>query len=554
MLTHLPQLPNTLQILEIYSTGLIALPELPGSLRTLIFRNNSTAVMSELSELPNLPHGLITLECSFCELISLPRLPNTLQVLDITNTMLEVLPILPESLIRLLVSKNNLTALPVLPNLAYLDCDNNFMTELPVLPNDLLHLSCRKNKLTTLPKLPPTLEYLQCSENMIRELPQVLPHTLREIYCSHNQIRSLPVLSLTAVINEGRFRAFDCDWSKLEGQTIEELYQHKHNFTRIRKGSQTVADVIQHLHDEYQTDQNALVALRGLRHITKTDGTKTIIPEEILKNSIGEFLLRPHTVKKRKRSKSGGGNGGTFSKKIKPRKNKKSIRRRRKDVNRTITTPRTQYAKKYLNYDVFLVPSHFSEYNGLSLFQVNFSNEEQFRKYLNLSRTETRNDCFFQSVYSMGFQQAKMDSNNIEDIDGGVCTQDVEKYIQDSFRLSSSVVTNFRRLNDPEEYEYEKPMKDETSLIDELELWLIDIKDNCATLLFLEFDSNFHFIVAYKYRNIIHYFDPQSARLSSKIKDVIFPGLTGFGCFFIEGGLSEKVPLIRKDCYIKFHD
>ena len=265
------------------------------------------------------------------------------------------------------------------------------------------------------------------------------------------------------------------------------------------------------------------------------------------------------------------------SKKIKHKKlktNKKSnvkftIRKRKnKDGTREETiTPRTKYTEKYLNYDVFLIPSHFSEFNGFSLFQVNFSNEEQFINYLNLSRTETQNDCFFQSVYSMGLrdvQQAKLDSENIELRDGdesGVFTQDVEKYIQESFHLnSSSVVTQFRRLNDPDDYKYEKSLKDEESLIDELELWLTDIKDNCATFLFLELDSNFHFMVAYKTRNIIHYFDPQSTRpnnptnISTKIKDVIFPDrLTGFGCFFIEG-LSEKVPLISKNCYIKFHD
>jgi Leucine-rich repeat (LRR) protein len=322
MLTHLPQLPNTLEILEINSTGLIALPELPGSLRTLIFRNSTV-----MSELPDLPHGLITLECTFCKLTSLPRLPNTLEVLDINNTMLDALPILPDSLTRLSVSKNKLTALPVLPNLAYLDCDNSFITELPVLPNGLLHLSCRNNKITEVPKLPPTLEYLECSENMIRELPHVLPHTLHEIYCSHNHIFSLPVLSLISLVHGGHFRALDCDWSELEGQNIEELYQHKHNFTKIRNGNrskklgQTVEDVIHHLYHEYQTEQNALVALRGLRQITKKDGTKgkTIIPEEILKSSIGEFLVRPHTVKKRKRKSSKSG-GGTFSKKIKPNK------------------------------------------------------------------------------------------------------------------------------------------------------------------------------------------------------------------------------------------
>jgi len=200
---------------------------------------------------------------------------------------------------------------------------------------------------------------------------------------------------------------------------------------------------------------------------------------------------------------------------------------------------------------VFLIPS--KSYNGFSLFQVNFSNEEQFRNYLNLSEKETVNDCFFQSIYSLGLRDrnlAKLNSENIE-LNGieGVHVKDVENYIKESFGLTGSVQT---WCKNSKEVQWTEEM-----VLKALELWLKDLNDNCATLLFLHFNEGGHFIIAYKYKNNIYYFDPQSVGLqdtsiSTNIKDILFDDeLEGFCCFYVEG-LTEKIPLVKKDCHVEF--
>jgi hypothetical protein len=219
-----------------------------------------------------------------------------------------------------------------------------------------------------------------------------------------------------------------------------------------------------------------------------------------------------------------------------------------------INTPRKIYAKKYLGHEVFLIPS--VSRNGYSLFQVNFSNEEQFKNYLNLSETETQNDCFFQSVYSLGLRDLDLAKSNSKEIElhgvEGVDTGDVEKYIKESFGLKTSVGNGWKIAKNEN--------WDEEGLIQELEFWLSDLKDNCATLLFLKLrDGGGHFIVAYKYNNVVYYFDPQGTRqkdntviISDNIKDVILSELEEFLCFYIEG-LTEKMPLIKNDCHIDFY-
>ena len=234
---------------------------------------------------------------------------------------------------------------------------------------------------------------------------------------------------------------------------------------------------------------------------------------------------------------------------------KRTIKKRRfrrggniKENPRTIMTRKRRRDE---NSGVFLIPSN--THDGFSLFQVNFSNEEQFRNYLNLSENETVNDCFFQSVYSIGLRDlnlAKLNSENIE-LNGieGVDTKDVEKYIKESFGLTGSVQTwckNGKSVQWTEEM-----------VIKALEMWLQDLQDNCATLLFLQFNDGGHFIVAYKYKNTIYYFDPQSVgrqdtTISTKIKDVLPYDLEEFCCFYVEG-LTEKMSLVKNDCHVEFY-
>ena len=79
-------------------------------------------------------------------------------------------------------------------------------------------------------------------------------------------------------------------------------------------------------------------------------------------------------------------------------------------------------------------------------------------------------------------------------------------------------------------------------------------------MLFLKLsDGGCHFIVAYKYNNVVYYFDPQGTRqkdntvlISDNIKDIILSELEEFLCFYVEG-LTEKMPLIKNDCHVDYY-
>ena len=93
---------------------------------------------------------------------------------------------------------NELTSLPeILPSsLTSLSCGDNLLTELPAtLPEGLTSLSCGYNSLTELPEiLPSGLISLICSDNNLITLPRILPSDLTRLWCDSNQLTSLPVL------------------------------------------------------------------------------------------------------------------------------------------------------------------------------------------------------------------------------------------------------------------------------------------------------------------------------------------------------------------------
>ncbi|CAN6446010.1 unnamed protein product [Victoria cruziana] len=97
MLKHLPQLPGSLESLELEGCYEISeLPPLPGSLKTLKIK------WCRISHLPQLPASLETLQLQGCHEISeLPPLPGSLKTLKIKWCTISHLPQLPSSLITL---------------------------------------------------------------------------------------------------------------------------------------------------------------------------------------------------------------------------------------------------------------------------------------------------------------------------------------------------------------------------------------------------------------------------------------------------------------------
>lgn len=107
------------------------------------------------------------------------------QVLSLSNLNLTTLPPIPEGVITLDINNNKLTELPKLPStLRTLYCRDNELESLPELPNSLINLYCHKNYLEELPTLPTTLKALWCGDNNIRRLPK-LP-ALRQLNIENN--------------------------------------------------------------------------------------------------------------------------------------------------------------------------------------------------------------------------------------------------------------------------------------------------------------------------------------------------------------------------------
>lgn len=130
---------------------------------------------NQLRTLPVLPNGLKVLVCGNNQLLALSELPETLRELHCENNQLQSLPTLPNGLKVLDCGINQLLALPALPNgLRKLHCRNNQLPSLPVLPGTLEVFYCYNNPLIFVrplakrPKLyrvPKNLRFLHSPEN-----------------------------------------------------------------------------------------------------------------------------------------------------------------------------------------------------------------------------------------------------------------------------------------------------------------------------------------------------------------------------------------------------
>ncbi|HPH86774.1 MAG TPA: hypothetical protein PLC48_15005, partial [Ferruginibacter sp.] len=155
---------KNLKYLDISNNVLDHLPPLPSTLETFLCNNQDGSfngyIGGSIINLPALPPGLKVLNCGSNRITNWPAVwPSTLEHLNISN--------------------NNLSSLPALPpGLKYLDCSNqqvvieyisvNILPALDTilsLPPGLTHLICHSNSLTAVPTLPPTLKYLDCSNN-----------------------------------------------------------------------------------------------------------------------------------------------------------------------------------------------------------------------------------------------------------------------------------------------------------------------------------------------------------------------------------------------------
>lgn len=129
---------------------------------------------NSLTELPQLPDTLEMLECSDNQITAFSqKLPEKLDILSCSNNLLTELPQLPD-------------------NLSFLFCYNNSLTQLPALPEGVTKLNCANNKITGTLDLSQNikLEEVDVSGNELTEVILCENAVYTSINLSYNFIKS----------------------------------------------------------------------------------------------------------------------------------------------------------------------------------------------------------------------------------------------------------------------------------------------------------------------------------------------------------------------------
>lgn len=240
--------------------------------------------------------------------------------------------------------------------------------------------------------------------------------------------------------------------------------------------------------------------------------------------------------------------------------------RQTRSSSKTTATPRTAFMKKYFKQPVMLLNNYKNDAYGL-LFQVSFSDPDQFTNYANLA-ANPRIDCFYQSLFSLGLREverAKIDAADVNEKGTlGVYNNDIKKYLMSVFHLTktqivclqSKPIVNSKGL--PDNKEAKKRIND---------LFEEKLKNNHATIFTITFFKDGkelygHAMVAYKYKNKVYYFDPQKKGIEDekKVKSetlshiIKYSGnnyITKFSYFKI-AGLPEPKVSTNLTCHIPY--
>jgi hypothetical protein len=174
--------------------------------------------------------------------------------------------------------------------------------------------------------------------------------------------------------------------------------------------------------------------------------------------------------------------------------------------NKKPTTPRSKYIED-------LPAPHLL--GGADVFQVSFQSVDQFNRYVKITE-HTRIECFIQCLFLLGLRdikEAKKDIQKLKSYKNGVKFIVAAKYIQRAFGLKDGQISHHNIKNEHE----------------------LTLTNNYATIFNVTFKDEKrewgHYIVAYKYNNIVYYFDPQANE--HIVLDKL--NIIGFGCFLTRG-------------------
>ena len=202
---------------------------------------------------------------------------------------------------------------------------------------------------------------------------------------------------------------------------------------------------------------------------------------------------------------------------------RKSTSRKQSDRN----TPRSLYAKKYFLHNqplhLFADPT-----KNVILFQVNY-NIEQLLHYQNLINGNIKQpiDCVFQSLFSIGLRNVKLAKNDSENVNlyknSGVNTIETSKYIHSAFNLTPNEIVEYQAVS---VYTNKKGIQNTSQMIDKKieRFFKLHLENDYATIIFIKYrpkSNNIqlsHAFIVYKYRDEVHFFDPQSKGIRPQSK------------------------------------
>lgn len=217
-LTTFPNLPDSIEVLELSGNDLDTVPDLSSF---LFLEKLHIASNDSIHHLPALPPAISDLDLSYTNV--LPSDLDTLQFFQLTKLAIAGLGLaqLPPgiqalpSLIDLNFSNNPLGNISVFPtNLLFLQMSGTQSTSLVNLPN-LIRLVCTNNNITNISFLPSTLQFFYAGGNPgLNQLPSSLPqglmvmevgncnfqslpafpNALQKVFLQNNQLSCLPVL------------------------------------------------------------------------------------------------------------------------------------------------------------------------------------------------------------------------------------------------------------------------------------------------------------------------------------------------------------------------
>ena len=203
-------------------------------------------------------------------------------------------------------------------------------------------------------------------------------------------------------------------------------------------------------------------------------------------------------------------------------------------------TPRQHYATTYLNKDIFL--------NTRTLFQVSI-HKDQLDNYTQIT-PETRIECFIQTLFALGLRnlrEAKKDVDLLKTMTKGTPWHEADKYFQTIFGLKDGQIGHFG---------YRQTFHDNEDFSTHVSRLLQhELDNNYATILPIAIRSPthtwFHFVIAYKYEDVLYFFDPQTKITSTNAADLSLYTIFKFG-FFTTKGVDKLTPLQTNTCSIKF--